>query len=185
MSRVGKQPILVSDKVHATLKDGVLEAKGPLGVLRVPCNPRTTVELEGDTIRVHPKTSGDSPFQGLMRSLISNALEGVSKGYEKRLEIVGVGYRAEVQDGALKLQVGFSHPVLVPAPETIQFVVGAVGSVGGVPVTPVTVKGIDKELVGRVAARVRLVKPPEPYKGKGIRYSDEIVRRKAGKAAGV
>jgi large subunit ribosomal protein L6 len=118
-----------------------------------------------------------------MRALIGNAVKGVTKGFEKRLEIVGIGYRAELQDGALKLLVGLSHPVVVPAPETIEFAVEAPTSIGGIPVTVVAVKGIDKELVGRVAAHVRGVKPPEPYKGKGIKYSDENVRRKAGKAA--
>ena len=185
MSRVGKKPLAIPDKVQVVLKDGALEVQGILGRLTVPCNSRTTVDIKNKTIRVKPKTEKDSPFQGLMRALIANAVEGVTKGFQKQLQIVGVGYRAEVQNKALKLFVGLSHPVVLTPPETIEFAIEVPTNIGGVPVTVVTVKGIDKQLVGSVAARIRAVRPPEPYKGKGIKYSDEFVRRKPGKAAAV
>ena len=183
MSRVGRRPVVIPDEVEVALKDRVLQFKGPVGTVRVSCSVRTKVSVSDGMIWVKPKSEKDSPYQGLMHALIRNAVEGVSKGFERKLEIVGVGYRAELQNNALRLFVGLSHPVVIPPTETVQFTVDPPGNVGGLPVTVVTVKGTDKELVGRVAAQIRAKRPREPYKGKGIKYGDEVVRRKAGKAA--
>jgi large subunit ribosomal protein L6 len=177
MSRIGKQPIPVPEGVTVSLGPGRVTVNGPRGELNQIVSPRMQVEQEYGTLTVkRPTDRGeDRALHGLTRSLIANMVEGVTNGYEKRLQLQGVGYRARLQGKAIELSVGFSHPVSIPAPEGIEF---------EVPVpTQVIVRGIDKQLVGEIAARIRRVRPPEPYKGKGIRYEGEQVRRKVGKRA--
>jgi large subunit ribosomal protein L6 len=178
MSRIGKLPVPVPDGVDVTVDGMHVTVKGPKGELSqtMPDGVGITVE-DGEVV-----VSRDSDARthrarhGLVRSLIFNMVTGVSDGYTRALELVGIGYRAQPKGSDLELQVGFSHPVLIEAPEGISFEVPQP--------TRVVVNGIDKVLVGQIAANIRKVRPPEPYKGKGIRYEDERVRRKAGKAAG-
>jgi len=175
MSRIGKMPITVPSAVQIDVADGVVSVKGPRGELSRQIPGTMTIVRENGTLRV--ERPSDEPTQrslhGLTRSLIANMVTGVTDGYTRRLEVNGVGYRAAVSAGNLVLQVGYSHPVLYPAPEGITFAVQA---------NAITISGADKELVGEVAAQIRRVRPPEPYKGKGIKYAEEVVRRKAGKA---
>jgi len=168
-------PIPVPNNVTIDLGDGTVHVKGPRGELARPVPKEITVTREDSTL--HVERGSDEPthrsLHGLTRSLIANMVTGVTTGFSRRLEVNGVGYRAAVSAGNLVLQVGYSHPVLVPAPPGITFVVQA---------NAITISGADKELVGEVAAQVRRVRPPEPYKGKGIKYAEEVIRRKAGKA---
>ena len=154
-----------------------MSVKGPRGSLHQDVHPRMRVTVEDGTVSVQRPSDDrlDKSLHGLTRTLIANMVEGVTNVFEKRLEIQGVGYRAALQGRDIELQVGYSHPVRVPAPEGIEFEVPAP--------TRITVRGIDKQLVGEVAANIRKVRKPEPYKGKGIRYEGEYVRKKAGKAA--
>lgn len=176
MSRIGKQPIPVPAGVEVTIKDRTVAVKGPLGELSYVHPEAITVVQEGDEIIVtRPDDERQNrAYHGLVRALIANMVEGVTKGFEKRLELVGVGYRASLKGGKLDLQLGFSHPVVVEAPEGITFEVPDQ--------THIIVRGIDKQRVGETAAIVRKWRKPEPYKGKGIRYEGEHVRRKEGKA---
>jgi large subunit ribosomal protein L6 len=175
VSRIGKMPITVPNNVTVDVTEGLVHVKGPKGELERQVPKRVTVLREDGGLRV--ERSSDEPtdrsLHGLTRSLIANMVVGVTDGFSRRLEINGVGYRAAVSAGNLVLQVGFSHPVLVPAPPGITFAVQA---------NAITVSGADKELVGEIAAQIRRVRPPEPYKGKGIKYAEEVIRRKAGKA---
>jgi large subunit ribosomal protein L6 len=175
MSRVGKQPISVPANVTISLADGVVSVKGPKGELSRSVPSEIDIVREDGTLRVERST--DEPrhraLHGLTRSLVANMVTGVTDGFTRRLEVNGVGYRAAVSAGNLVLQVGFSHPVLYPAPPGIDFVVQG---------NAITISGADKELVGEVASQIRHVRPPEPYKGKGIKYAEEVIRRKAGKA---
>jgi large subunit ribosomal protein L6 len=177
MSRVGKSPIPVPSGVEVTIKGNHVTVKGPKGELARELPGPLTVQQEGDELVV---TRADDEresraLHGLGRSLLNNMVVGVTEGYRKELEIQGVGYRANAQGNSkLELQLGFSHPVDVEAPDGITFDVPTP--------TQVIVVGIDKELVGQVAANIRAIRKPEPYKGKGVRYKDEYVRRKAGKA---
>jgi large subunit ribosomal protein L6 len=177
MSRVGKMPVVVPSGVDVQIGAGVVTAKGPLGTLEAKFPEVISVRREDDTLVL--ERSSDSgkhkAFHGLARALVANVVHGVSSGFERALEIQGVGYRAALQGNDLVLQVGYSHPVDVPAPEGITFEVPAP--------TRVVVKGASKELVGQIAANIRKIRPPEPYKGKGIRYEGEVVKRKVGKAA--
>jgi large subunit ribosomal protein L6 len=177
MSRIGRQPIPVPTGVNIAIDPGRIMVNGPLGELTQRVPTRMTVERRDDTLVVtRPTDRGDDrALHGLTRSLIANMVEGVTKGFEKRLEIQGVGYRAALRGTTLELNVGYSHPVAVEPPLGITFEVPAP--------TQVTVKGIDKQQVGEIAAEIRKVRPPEPYKGKGIRYEGEYVRRKVGKRA--
>src|SRR5687768_15040313 len=177
MSRIGKKPIQVPDGVTVDVGTGLVSVKGPKGELNQTVDRDMKVALEGDTLTVERPTDRGPhrALHGLTRSLLANMVEGVTNGYEKRLEIQGVGYRARLQGKALELSVGYSHPVTVQAPEGIEFEVPQQ--------TEVVVRGIDKQLVGETAARIRRVRPPEPYKGKGVRYAGEHVRRKVGKRA--
>jgi large subunit ribosomal protein L6 len=177
MSRIGKQPVAIPDGVKVEVHDGTVSVTGPGGSLSQRLNEAMRVTVEGAEVRVErPSDERDHrALHGLTRSLIANMVEGVTKGFEKRLEIHGVGYRAALKGRDLELQVGFSHPVTFPAPEGIEFEVPQPNRL--------VVKGIDKQLVGEIAARIRRVRKPEPYKGKGIRYEGEYVRKKAGKAA--
>ena len=177
MSRIGKRPIEVPAGVTVSVDPGRVMVNGPLGTLQQQVPQRMKIEQENGSITVtRPTERGDDrALHGLTRSLIANMVEGVTKGFEKRLELQGVGYRAAMQGTDLRLDVGFSHPVVLKAPQGISF---------EVPVpTEVVVKGVDKQQVGQIAAEVRKVRPPEPYKGKGIRYRGEYVRRKVGKRA--
>jgi large subunit ribosomal protein L6 len=177
MSRIGKQPIPLPENVEVAIDPQEVRVKGPKGELA----ERKALDIEvrqedGDIVVTRPTDRGEHrALHGLTRSLIANMVEGVVNGFEKRLEIQGVGYRAQLRGKALELTVGFSHPVTVEAPEGIEFEVPAP--------TQVVVRGISKQQVGEVAARIRKVRPPEPYKGKGIRYQGEYVARKVGKRA--
>jgi large subunit ribosomal protein L6 len=178
MSRIGKNPVPVPAGVE-TVVDGLnVRVKGPKGALEATFPVGVSIRSEGDTLVV--ERDGNSPMQrsrhGLVRSLIANMVTGVTEGYVITLDMVGVGYRTALKGKDLELQVGFSHSVSIVAPDGITF---------EVPIpTRIVVSGIDKALVGQIAADIRRVRPPEPYKGKGIRYQGEVVRRKAGKAAG-
>jgi large subunit ribosomal protein L6 len=178
MSRIGKRPIPVPAKVTVTIEGQTVTVKGPKGDLSRTLPPEVEILLEGETVVVNRRNESRAARQrhGLCRTLIANMVEGVSTGFSRKLEIQGVGYRAAVQGKILNLAMGFSHPVNIDPPEGITFLVEGT--------TNVTVSGIDKEIVGNTAARIRAVRPPEPYKGKGIRYAGEIVRRKVGKTGG-
>lgn len=186
MSRIGRQPIHLPEGVEVQILDGKALVKGPNGKLQVLIHSSTEILRDGDYLLVkveRPEDRETKAFWGLTRSLIFNAVEGVTKGYEKRLVVVGVGYRADVKGKNLELQVGYSHPVTIEEIVGIKFDTDSAPSdVDGAQIT-VVVSGADKELVGRTAANIRHVRPPEPYKGKGIRYAGEYVRRKAGKTA--
>jgi large subunit ribosomal protein L6 len=177
MSRVGQAPIRIPDGVDVSIDARTVRVKGPKGELERVLPEDITAETVDGEVRVgRAKESREvRALHGLSRSLIANMVIGVTDGYEKRLEIHGVGYRATLQGGGIELAVGYSHPVRKAAPPGIEFEVPAP--------TRITVRGIDKELVGQVAAEIRAIKKPEPYKAKGIRYEGEHIRRKAGKAA--
>ena len=177
MSRIGRQPIPIPDGVNVAVDPGRVTVNGPLGELTQNVPARMQIDKEdGQLVVKRPTERGDDrALHGLTRSLVANMVEGVTNGFEKRLEIQGVGYRAALQGTDLELQVGYSHSVKIKPREGVSF---------EVPVpTQVIVRGIDKQLVGQTAAEIRKVRPPEPYKGKGIRYEGEHVRRKVGKRA--
>jgi large subunit ribosomal protein L6 len=180
MSRIGTKPIEIPDKVQVAVDGRRVSVKGPKGELAVELTDPITARVEdGKVVVSRPDDSKSARSRhGLYRSLIANLVEGVSRGFEKRLEIRGTGYRARVEGKNLVLNVGFSHPVTVEPPGTIAFSTEQRGDF-----TIIVVSGPDKQLVGEIAARIRRVRPPEPYKGKGIRYDGEWVRQKAGKAA--
>lgn len=178
MSRIGKAPVSIPDKVKVEIKGSDVTVTGPKGTLSKSMHPSMTMTLTDKTFSVtRPSDNGfHKSLHGLTRQLVFNMVKGVSEGFEKSLEIQGVGYRAELIAGKhLKLQVGFSHSIMVKATPGIQIVLDDP--------THFKVMGIDKELVGMMAAKIRSFRPPEPYKGKGIRYKGEIVRKKAGKTA--
>jgi len=177
LSRIGRKPIELPAGVMVAISPGRVQVNGPLGELTQAVPARMQVEkTDGEVVVRRPTERGeDRALHGLTRTLIANMVEGVTKGYEKQLEIQGVGYRAQLKGTDLELAVGFSHPVVVKPRQGITF---------DVPVpTQIVVRGIDKQMVGQTAAEIRKVRPPEPYKGKGIRYVDEQVRRKVGKRA--
>lgn len=176
MSRVGKNPVPIASGVDVKVDGQDVTVKGPKGTLQRTFHERITVDVDDGEARVQriDEDRKTRALHGLSRALLANMVEGVSTGFRKELSIVGVGYRATLKGKNIELLVGYSHPVEVPAPEGITFEVPDQ--------TRIIVSGIDKELVGQVAADIRKVRPPEPYKGKGIRYVDEYVRRKAGKA---
>jgi large subunit ribosomal protein L6 len=178
MSRIGKQPVALPKGVEARLADGTLSVKGPKGTLEMKVHNDMQIAIEEGVLSV--TRPSDEPnhraLHGLTRSLAANMVEGVTNGFERKLEIVGVGYRAEKKGSGIILHLGYSHTINYPAPEGIEI---------DVPVqTEVVVKGADKQKVGQVAAEIRGFRPPEPYKGKGVRYAGEHIRRKAGKTAG-
>ncbi|HEX6229379.1 MAG TPA: 50S ribosomal protein L6 [Solirubrobacterales bacterium] len=177
MSRIGRKPIPLPDSVTVELSPGNVAVKGPKGELSQRLSPEMTVEQDdGSVIVKRPTDRGEHrALHGLTRSLIANMVEGVTDGFEKRLEIQGVGYRAQLKGRKLEMALGYSHPVSIDPPEGIEFEVPQP--------TEIVVRGIDKQLVGQVAADIRKRRPPEPYKGKGIRYRDEHVARKVGKRA--
>lgn len=176
MSRIGKRPIPIPQKVTVTIDGQHVAVKGPKGELSRTLPAEVEVVQQDGSILVNRRSESRPARQrhGLCRTLVANMVEGVSNGFQKKLEIQGVGYRAQVQGRNLVLSVGYSHPVQIEPPDGIQISVENN--------TNVIVVGIDKEAVGNISARIRAVRPPEPYKGKGIRYSGELVRRKAGKA---
>jgi large subunit ribosomal protein L6 len=176
MSRIGKKPIELPSSVNVSLSPGRVMVNGPLGELTQQIPLRMQVEQEDGTLVVtRPTERGeDRALHGLTRSLIANMVEGVTQGYSKTLEIVGVGYRVAAKGSDLEFALGFSHPVVVPAPEGISFNVESP--------TRFSVSGIDKQQVGEVAANIRKLRKPDPYKGKGVRYAGEVIRRKVGKA---
>ena len=177
MSRIGKQPIPVPSGVTVSVEPELVRVNGPRGELSEHISRDMTVEQADDQVVVtRPSDRGEHrALHGLTRSLIANMVTGVTEGYEKRLEIQGVGYRAALKGKAIELLVGYSHPVSIPAPDGIEFEVPQP--------TQIVVRGISKQAVGEIAARIRKVRPPEPYKGKGIRYQGEYVARKVGKRA--
>ncbi|MGB3613316.1 MAG: 50S ribosomal protein L6 [Elainellaceae cyanobacterium] len=176
MSRIGRRPIPIPAKVTVAINGQEVVVKGPKGELSRVLPAEVEIIQEGEEIQVNRRSESRNARQrhGLCRTLVANMVEGVSQGFQKKLELQGVGYRAQVQGKNLILNVGYSNPVQIDPPDGIQFAVETN--------TNVSVAGIDKEIVGNTAARVRAVRPPEPYKGKGIRYAGEVVRRKAGKA---
>ncbi len=177
MSRLGKSPIPLPDKVEVKIADGKVHAKGPKGNLSIAAQEGISVRVEGGRLFIEKDESIEMPktTHGLFRALINNMVIGVSKGFEVKLGLVGVGYRAAVQGHMLDLQLGFSHPTQLRIPQGVTVTVEKS--------VTILISGIDKHLVGQFAAQVRGMKPPEPYKGKGIRYENEFVRKKAGKAA--
>ncbi len=177
MSRIGKQPITIPAGVDVTVKDQEVTVKGPKGTLKMTLHPHTTAVKEGDILSVKIADEGlksDRALWGLAGALLRNMIVGVTKGYEKKLELVGVGYRVAMQGKDLKIEVGYSHPVVFEIPA---------GITATAEKTNITLTGIDKQLVGEMAAQIRRIRKPEPYKGKGIKYAGEYIRRKAGKAA--
>jgi large subunit ribosomal protein L6 len=177
MSRIGRKPVEIPDGVTIDVKPGHVNVKGPKGELDQEVSAEMKVEMADGTLTVErPTDRGDHrALHGLTRSLIANMVVGVTEGYEKRLEIQGVGYRAQLRGQGLELSLGYSHPVSVEAPEGIEFEVPQP--------TEIVVRGIDKQQVGQIAADIRKRRPPEPYKGKGVRYAGEQVARKVGKRA--
>jgi large subunit ribosomal protein L6 len=178
MSRIGRSPITLPKGVEATVADGgVIKVKGPKGTLEVVIDPRLEVKVENGEVTVARPSDhrNDRAQHGLARSLIANAVEGVTNGFEKKLEIHGVGFRCQNKGNALELALGYSHPVTVDPPAGV--------TVSATEPTRITVSGIDKQLVGQVAANIRALRPPDSYHGKGVRYAGEHVRLKPGKAA--
>ncbi|BAY21756.1 50S ribosomal protein L6 [Calothrix sp. NIES-2100] len=175
MSRIGKRPITIPAKVQVAIDGSKVVVKGPKGELSRVLPNHVSVSQEGETLLVtrRDETRTSRQMHGLSRTLVANMVEGVSQGFQRRLEIQGVGYRAQVQGRNLVLNMGYSHQVQIEPPDGIQFAVEGT--------TNVIVSGYDKEIVGNTAAKIRAVRKPEPYKGKGIRYAGEVVRRKAGK----
>jgi large subunit ribosomal protein L6 len=175
MSRIGKKAVAIPSGVTVTLSGQTVTVKGPKGQLAWTVSEEIEVKQEGAELTLTPRndTQRARGMWGLSRTLVANMVEGVTKGYEEVLELVGVGYRAAMKGQALSMQLGFSHDVDIPAPAGITFAVPKQ--------TEVRIAGIDKQLVGEIAARIRRIRPPEPYKGKGVRYAGEKVRRKEGK----
>ncbi len=175
MSRIGKKPVAIPSGVQIALKEANLTVKGPKGELKQPVVAGVGISIEADQVLVQSadESKGARAYQGLMRALLANMVDGVTKGFEKVLEINGVGYRAELKGNTLNLALGFSHGIEYLLPQGISAEVEKQ--------TKVIVRGIDKELVGATAAKIRSFRPPEPYKGKGIKYADERIIRKAGK----
>ena len=179
MSRIGRKPVPIPEAVKVNVDSAnVVTVEGPRGKLSLRVSPRIKVLIEDDKVKLERPTDlkMDKALHGLYRSLINNMVIGVTQGYKKELELVGVGYKAQVKANVLVLEVGFSHPVNYPIPEDVKIETPKP--------TQIVIEGIDKQRVGQVAAEIRRVRPPEPYKGKGIRYVGEKIRRKAGKAAG-
>jgi large subunit ribosomal protein L6 len=177
MSRIGRKPIQIPEGVEIDVQPGTVKVKGPKGELNQHVSGDMKVAIDDGTLTVErPTDRGEHrALHGLTRSLIANMVEGVTDGFERRLEIQGVGYRAQLKGKALEMLLGYSHPVTIQAPDGIEFEVPQP--------TEVVVRGIDKQLVGETAARIRKSRPPEPYKGKGVRYAGEHVARKVGKRA--
>ncbi len=182
MARIGSRPVPFGDDVTVTVDDeNVVTADGPKGELTEQIDPDLTIKVEDGQVIVNRPTDQKRhrSVHGLSRSLIQNMIEGVTEGYKKELKIIGVGYRAQMSDGALELALGYSHPIFFLPPEPIDIEVDTGRGQDDI----IVVEGVDKERVGQVAAKIRSMRPPEPYKGKGVRYVDEEIERKAGKTA--
>jgi large subunit ribosomal protein L6 len=179
MSRIGKKEISLPKGVEVREDAGAVVVKGPKGSLKTPLVAGITVSIENNVVKFQrpDEEKKTRAFHGLMRALVANNVKGVSEGFKRELDIIGVGYRAEVKAKEVVFQLGYSHPVRFPIPEGIEIVVEAKTG-------HITVTGIDRQKVGQTAAEIRSLREPDPYKGKGIKYSDEVIRRKAGKAAG-
>lgn len=179
MSRIGVKPVALPSGVSVELKGSVIHVKGPKGALTVTLLPEVSLHIEGSEVKVMRKDDSDNAKarHGLIRVLIANAAIGVSQGYEKKLEIIGVGYKALIKGKTLALNLGHSHPIDRPIPAGIELAQDEKNK------NILIIRGIDKQLVGQFAAEIRDLRPPEPYKGKGVRYLNELVRRKPGKAA--
>ncbi len=187
MSRIGKKPIIIPEGVKVEQNGLSIKVSGPLGSLQMNCHPRINIKIDSSAGKIlveneHPEIRQDGQLHGTMRALVANMVTGVSKGFEKKVEIYGTGYNIKEQDGRLILQVGFSHPVKRVIPEGIKVKIDAGATKGNEVPARFTLSGIDKCVLGQFAADIRKINPPEPYKGKGIRYADEHIRRKAGKA---
>lgn len=178
MSRIGNKPLPIPNGVKVEVKNNAVHVEGPKGKLDKPLSPRITIEQQDNVLSFKRATDikTDKALHGLYRALVANMIVGVTDGYTRELEIIGVGYKAQVQGANLNLQLGYSHPVNIAIPTGI--------TIEAPKHTQVIVKGIDKELVGRISSEIRRVCPPEPYKGKGIRYAGERVKKKVGKAQG-
>ncbi len=178
MAGIGRLPVPIPEKVQVVENAGTITVQGPKGQLAFAIDPVLAVQLTNGTVVVSPREESRraKALHGLTRKLISNMVEGVSKGFTRSLEISGVGYRAEVRGKGLQLSLGFSHPIFFQLPQEVQAKVERQ--------TVITLEGIDKQLLGEIAASIRRLRPPEPYKGKGVKYAEEKVRRKAGKTAG-
>ncbi|MCX6746359.1 MAG: 50S ribosomal protein L6 [Candidatus Parcubacteria bacterium] len=177
MSRIGKKPIIIPDDIKVEIKENELVIKGPKGELKQKIHPLVRIELKDKKILItvsEPKEKKQKALWGLFGSLIKNMIKGVREGYEKKLEVIGVGYKVNLQGNKLILNLGFSHPIDFPLPS---------GITGAVDKNIIILTGIDKQQVGEIAAQIRRLRKPEPYKGKGIRYAGEIIRKKAGKTA--
>lgn len=175
MSRIGRAPIPIPDKVDVEVQDHAITVRGPKGALTMTVHPTIDVQVKDrQVLCMRPSDEkAHKALHGLMRSLIANMVEGVTKGFERRLELVGVGYRAAMLGSSLNIALGYSHPIIYPVPSGIKIEVKDQ--------TQITVGGMDKQQVGAVAAKIRSFRPPEPYKGKGVKYVEERIRRKAGK----
>jgi large subunit ribosomal protein L6 len=176
MSRLGKLPVEITSGVTVEINGSTVTVKGPKGALSMPIRPEIEVKIEGNNVVTSLKVNSKKApaFWGMTRAQIANMVEGVTKGYEKKLEMVGVGYRAKQNGSNISISAGYSHPIEVAAPEGIQLEV--------VDNQNIFIRGINKQLVGLIAANIRKIRKPEPYKGKGIKYSGEVIRRKVGKA---
>jgi large subunit ribosomal protein L6 len=178
MSRIGKQPVPIPQGVKVQVDDGTVRAEGPKGKLSQPIPAPLSVRIDGNTLII-ARSDDDRrvrALHGLTRALMANMVSGVKDGFERKLEIVGIGYRAQMQGKTIQLALGYSHPVLFPLPDGITAEIDKQ--------TAITLRGADKALLGQTAAKLRALRKPDPYKGKGIRYADEYVRRKVGKKAG-
>ncbi len=177
MSRIGKKPVSIPQGIKIDFKDRVLNVKGPKGELTMNVHPNIDLKVENEEITVlrSSDVKKDRALHGLHRALINNLVTGVKDGFTKKLEIVGVGFRAEMKGSKLQLSLGFSHPILFVPPDSIKIETPTPNSI--------LISGISKELVGMVASKIRGLRPPEPYKGKGVKYEGEVIKRKAGKAA--
>jgi len=187
MSRIGKKPIVIPQGVKLELKGQHVKVSGPLGQLEMDCHPRIRVKVDESAGQIsvendRPDDRQNKQLHGTMRALIANMVTGVSKGFERKLEIYGTGYSIKEQSGKLVLQVGFCHPMERAIPKAVKVVIDAAATRGNDVPARFSLSSIDKSVLGQFAADIRKIRPPEPYKGKGIRYADEQVRRKVGKA---
>jgi len=177
MSRIGKKPVQILKGVKVSKNDNLIEVQGPKGSLKLSVNPLINYEIKNEEVQFTRNSNNkrDKALHGLYSILLKNMISGVSEGFSKKLELVGIGYRAELKKDNLFLTIGYSHPIVFSSPEGIKIEVPNDNTI--------VINGIDKQLVGQVAAKIRSFRPPEPYKGKGIKYENEYIRRKAGKAA--
>jgi len=187
MSRIGKKPIIIPQKVSVEKNGRSIKVSGPLGQLQMDCQPPILVEIDSSAGKIsveneHPQSREAKQLHGTMRALIANMVTGVSKGFEKKMEVYGTGYNVKERDGKLTFQVGFSHPVELVIPKGVNVNIDVDATRGNEVPARFTLSATDKRLLGQFAADIRKIRPPEPYKGKGIRYADEHVRRKVGKA---